>query len=171
MPTLEEMINQIDVSSRTDPEEPSSRTIWQQIKGEWPPLIPPPPPLTLQKVWQYVLLDDPTPPSAEDLVAEAAEEDQRYPECQNAMYRRACPDWLEEKLAFYTEVSRERRWQQIERYVNGGGDLSPERGEWMRHHEDLIRPLIEEAKAEHVARYGEGWLKRALAGIDARRRA
>ena len=41
----------------------------------------------------------------------------------------------------------------------------------MRRHEDLIRPLVEEAKAEHVARYGEGWLKRTLARIDAGRLA
>ena len=80
MPTLEEMINQIDVSSRTENEESGGRTIWQRIKGEWPPLIPQPPLLTLEKVWQYVLLEDPTPPNAGDLIAEAAEEDQRYPE-------------------------------------------------------------------------------------------
>ena len=72
-------------------------------------------------MWQYVLLEDPTPPNAENLAAAAAEEDRRYPECHNAMYRRAYPDWLEEKLAFYTELSRERRWQEIECYLNGGG--------------------------------------------------
>jgi hypothetical protein len=170
MPTLEEMINRIDVASRTKPEEPGTRTIWQQIKGEWPPLIPPPPPLTLEKVWQYVLLEDPTPPNAEDLAAEAAEEDRRYPECHNARYRQANPDWLEGKLAFYTELSRERRWQEIERYLNDGGDLSPERSEWMLDHAGLIRPLIEEAKAEYVACYGEGWLKRALTRISEQRR-
>jgi hypothetical protein len=37
-------------------------------------------------------------------------------------------------------------------------------------HEELIRSLIEKAKAEHVARYGEGWLKRALARIAEQRR-
>jgi hypothetical protein len=155
MPTLEEMINQIDVSSRTDNEEPGGRTIWQRIKGEWPPLIPPPPPLTLEKVWQYVLLEDPTPPNAGDLAAEAAEEDRRYPECHNAMYRRSHPDWLEEQVASSVEYHGYRCWQEMERYLNGGGELSPERNEWIRRHEDLIRPLVEEAKAEHIRRYGE----------------
>jgi hypothetical protein len=155
MPTLEEMINEIDVSSRADPEEPGRRTIWQQIKNEWPPLIPPPLPLTLEKVWQYILLEDPAPPSADDLAAEAAEEDRRYPECHNAMYRRSHPDWLEEQVTSRAEYYGYRRWQEIERYLNGGGDLSPERGEWMRHHEDLIRLLIDKAKVEHIRRYGE----------------
>jgi hypothetical protein len=159
------MVNQIDVSSRIEPEEPGRRTIWQQIKGEWPPLIPPPPPLTLEKVWLYVLLDDPTPPSAKDLAAEAAEEDRRYPECHNAMYRRSHPDWLERDVAFYTELNRERRWQEIERYLNGGSGLPPERSEWLCRHEELIRRLVEEANAEHVRRYGEGWLNRSLARI------
>jgi hypothetical protein len=155
MPTLEEMINETNLSSRNEPEEPVRRTIWQQIKNEWPPLIPPPPPLTLEKVWQYVLLDDSAPPSAEDLAAEAAEEDRRYPECHNAMYRRSHPDWLEEKAASRAEYYGYRRWQELERYLNGGDDLSPERSEWLRRHEDLIRPLVEEAKAEHIRRYGE----------------
>jgi hypothetical protein len=110
-------------------------------------------------VWQYVLLDDPAPPSAEDMVAEAAEEDRRYPECHNAMYRRSHPHWLGEKLAFYTELSGERRWQEMERYLGGGGGLSRERSKWMLDHADLIRPLVDEAKAEHRACYGEGWLK------------
>jgi hypothetical protein len=155
MPTLEEMVNQTNLSSQSEPEVPGTRTIWQQIKGEWPSLIPPPLPLTLEKVWQYVLLEDPTPPSAEDLAAEAAEEDQRYPECHNATYRRFHPDWLEEKVACCAEYHGYRRWQEIERYLAGGGDLSPERSEWLQRHEDLIRPLVEEAKAEHVRRYGE----------------
>lgn len=119
MPTLEEMINQIDVSSRTAPEEPGRRTIWQQIKGEWPPLIPPPPSLTLEKVWQYILLDDPTPPSTEELAAAAAEEDRRYPECAEALYRRQHPGWLEERVAFSAEYHGGRRWQEIEHYLNG----------------------------------------------------
>jgi hypothetical protein len=170
MPTLEEMINHIDVSSRTEPEEPGRRTIWQQIKGEWPSLIPPPLPLTIEKVWQYILLDDPAPPSAEELAANAAEEDRRYPEAQDAMYRRAHPNWLVRDVAFYTELSCERRWQEIERYLDGGSGLPPERSEWLYGHEELLRRLVEEAKAVHVARYGEGWLKRALACIAEQRR-
>jgi hypothetical protein len=155
MPTLEEMINQIGVPSWTDPEEPGRRTIWQEIENEWPPLIPPPLPLTLDKVWQYILLEDPAPPSAEDLSAEAAAEDRRYPECHNAIYRRSHPDWLEEQVASSAEYHGYRRWQEIERYLKGGGDLSPERGEWIRHQEDLIRPLIDEAKVAHIRLYGE----------------
>jgi hypothetical protein len=171
MPTLEEMINQIDVSSRAAPEEPGRRTIWQQIKGEWPPLIPPPPPLTLENVWQYVLLDDPTPPSAEQLAAQAAKEDRDHPECHNAMYRRSHPDWLEEKVGSYAEYHGEQRWKEIERYLNGGSGLSQERSEWLCRHEELIRPLVEEAKAGHVARYGGGRLKRVLASIAEHRRS
>jgi hypothetical protein len=171
MPTLEEMINEFEGSSRTEPKEPAKRTIWQQIKGEWPLLIPPPSPLNLEKVWRYVLLDDPAPPSAEELAVEASEEDRRYPECHNAIYRRSHPDWLEEKVASCAEYHSERRWQEIARYLNGGSGLSPERSEWLRGNEKLIRPLIEAAKAEHVARYGEGWLKRALARIAEDRRS
>jgi hypothetical protein len=78
------------------------------------------------------------------------------------MYRRSHPDWLEEKVASYAEYHGERRWQEIERYLSGGRGLSPERSEWLCRHEELIKPLIEEAKAEHVARYGEGGLKWAL---------
>jgi hypothetical protein len=170
MPTLEEMINLTNLSSQNEPKEPVRRTVWQQIKNEWPPFIPPSPPLTLERVWQYVVLDDPAPPTAVDLATEAAEEVRCYPECHNAMYRRSHPDWLERDVAFYTELSRERRWQEIERYLNDGGDLSQERRSWMLGHADLIRPLVEEAKAEHRAHYGEGWLKRALARIAERRR-
>lgn len=69
------------------------------------------------------------------------------------------------------EYHSERRWQEIERYLNGGSGLSPERSEWLSGHEELIRPLIDAVKAEHVARYGEGWLKRALARIPEQRRS
>jgi len=81
------------------------------------------------------------------------------------MYRRSCPNRLDEKVAFYTEFARERRWQEVERYLNGGGGLSPERSEWMFDRADLVRPLVEKAKAEHRTSYGEGWLKRAVACI------
>jgi hypothetical protein len=170
MPTFEEMINEFGSSLRTELKEPTRRTIWQQIKDEWPPLNPPPPPLTLEKVWKYILLDDPAPPSAEELAAEAAKEDREYPECHGVVYRRSHPDWLEEKVAFLTELSHERRWREVERCLDDTSDHSPERSEWLRHHEALIRPLVEEAKAEHIRRYGEGWLKRALARIAEHRR-
>jgi hypothetical protein len=112
---------------------------------------------------RHILLDDPTPPSTEELAAAAAEEDRRYPECPEALYRRQHPGWLEERVAFSAEYHRGRRWQEIERYLNGGSGLSPERSEWLCRNEELIQPLVEEAKAEHVARYSEGGLKRALA--------
>src|SRR5262249_16291344 len=131
------------------------RTIWQQIKGEWPPLIPPPLPLSLERVWQHILLEDPAPPSAEDLAAEAAEEDRCHPESQGARFRRSNPDWLEEKMAFYAAYHGYRRWQEIEHYLNTSGDLSPERSEWMQRHADAIRHLVGEAKAAHIRRYGE----------------
>jgi hypothetical protein len=73
-------------------------------------------------------------------------------------------------VAFAAEYHSERRWQEIERHLNGGGGFSPERCEWLCGNEELIRPLIEMAKAEHVAGYGEGWLKRALARIAEQRR-
>ena len=63
------------------------------------------------------------------------------------------------------------RWQEIERYLDGGNGLMPERIAWLCRHEELIRPLVEAAKDEHVARYGEGWLKRTLAGTADQRRA
>jgi hypothetical protein len=165
MTTFEEMINEFGGSPQAEPQEPTRRTIWQQIKDEWPPLIPPPLPLTLEKAWQYILLDDPAPPSAEELAAEAAKEDREYPECHGALYRRSHPDWLENDVAIYTELSHERRWGELERCLDGGLGLPDERRDWLLRHEDVIRPLIAAAKAEHVAHYGGGWLKRALARI------
>ena len=90
------------------------------------------------------MLDEaPTPPSAEDLVAAAAEEERRYPECQEAHYRRQHPGWLEERprSAYHGEC----RLQGIEVYLSGGRDLAPERREWLSH-EELIRLLTEAAR-------------------------
>lgn len=173
MATLEEMIKSFGLTQGAERQEGPTRTIWQRIKDEWPEFRPPPVPragLTLEWVWRHVLDDDPTPPSAEELAAAAAEEDRRYPECQEALYRRQHPDWLEERVAFSAEYHGERRWQGIEDHLNSGRGLPPERIEWLRRHEDLIRALVEKAKAKHVARYGEGWLKRALARIAEQRR-
>jgi len=177
MATLQEMVERYGAeppAPRPDRQKIPARTVWQRIKGEWPEFRPPPVPrtgLTLEWVWLHVLDDDPAPPSAEELSADASEEDRRYPECHNAMYRRSRPNWLEEKVASYTELARERRWQEVERYLNGGGGLSPKRSEWVLDRADLIRPLVEAAKAEHVACYGEGWLKRAVARIAEQRRS
>lgn len=174
MATLEEMIKSFDAAPRPERQEVPARTIWQRIKGEWPEFRPPPIPrtgLTLEWVWRRVLDEDPTPPSAEEMAAAAAEEDRRFPECQEALYRRQHPEWLEERMTFAAEYHSEQRWQEVERYLDGGRGLPPERMEWLRRHEELIRALVEKAKDEHLARYGDGWLKRALARIAEQRRS
>jgi hypothetical protein len=164
MPTFEEMVEGFGAPPVAAPGETAEQRVWRRIKGKWLPFHPPPLPRTgssLEWVWRFVLDDDPAPPTTEQLRGEAALEDEKFPECHNALYRRSHPDWLEEKLSCYTEYHSERRWRRIEDYLDGAGGLPAERLAWLRAHEEAVRPVIEEAKAEHFRRYSVGtfWLR------------
>ena len=54
-------------------------------------------------------------PFTEKLAAAAAEVNRCYPECQDALYRRQYPGWLEERMAFTVEYHDEQHWQGIQR--------------------------------------------------------
>jgi hypothetical protein len=162
MPTLEQLIAKYGRTPAPDPEEPlSEAALWRWMAGgELRPFDPPEAPreLTLEWLWRHVIdgLDGAvTPPTADELKAEAEAEDRRFPETPAAMYRRAHSDWLPEKLEWNARYYSRQRWEGVESVLDGGARQTPERLAWLRAREALIRPLIEAAKAEHFRRYPE----------------
>jgi hypothetical protein len=163
VPSLEELIEQFGVAPLVPLEDPDEAA-WRILKGEWPRFSPPPIPrsgLTLDWLWVHVLGETPDGPDAEELRAAAEAEDRAAPETAAAQYRRAHPDWLEQKLAWNAEYYAGRTWQRLEQcFRDHGSDLRPERVDWLRAHEEIIRHVLEAAKAAHYRRYSIGtfWL-------------
>jgi hypothetical protein len=159
VPTLEELIEQFGVASPPEVPESPEDAAWRRLRGEWPAFAPPPLPragLTIEWLWQHVLDDAPDGPDAEELRSSAEAEDRLWPETVDAQYRRAHPQWLDEKLAWNAEYCGRRRWERLEEIFEHGGGLPPERVDWLRAHEEAVRPVLEEAKAAHFRRYSIG---------------
>ena len=162
MATLQETVERYGAEPRApklERQKIPQRTVWQRIKGEWPEFDPPRIPasgLTIVWLWLHVLDDDPTPPTAEEIAAEAAEADRRHPETQEAGYRRSHSDWLERRLASNAEYYSHQAWHELEAALDGRRGLPGERLAWLQTHERAIRALIENAKAEHRRRWPVG---------------
>jgi hypothetical protein len=109
----------------------------------------------LRWIWWHILDDNPDPPSAEEIAAEAADEDQRYPECHGAMFRRRHPDWLACKVESAAEYHSYRAWHELRAALDGNRGLPGERLRWLQTHEPAIRGLIADVKAEHRRRWPE----------------
>jgi hypothetical protein len=166
MPTLEELIAQVN-TARPRPEAPEPDPS-QLLDREWPPFDPPAAlprrlRLTVEWLWEALWGEMPYQPDAFDLARGAAEHDTRFPKSQEARYRRENPDWLAETVAFYVECWSDHRWRRVEQLL--GANASREAGwsatdlrriAWLRQHEEAIRPVLEQAKAEHFRRYGIG---------------
>lgn len=135
------------------------RTVWERIGNKWPPFDPPripPTGLSIRWLWWHVLDDNMDPPSAEQLAAAAREEDQRFPEGEGARYRRRFPDWLEREVESAAEYCSFESWHGLEQALEGRRRLPADRQGWLRKHEAEIRPLLEDARANHRRRWPEG---------------
>jgi hypothetical protein len=161
MPTLEELIASVNAEA---PEvEIVGPEVWRGLDATWqpPPSLPPLEELSLDwlraVLWHEVLGE----PDAAEIARKAEEYDREHPESQEAVYRRANPNWLREKVEGYQEYFSEYRWVRIEQLLvtatgrpeHGWQRPDRQRIAWLRENADVIRPLLEEAEAEHHRRY------------------
>jgi hypothetical protein len=141
-------------------------TTWLRLPlGSWPPFPDPAPSwprnADLETLWA-VLWDAemPAPPDPGEVLAEAEEERRLYPESIAVRQRAADPDWLQKTMNRYACYSSERAWHQIELLLRthpGTARLSPteqRRIAWAHKRADKIRPIVDQARSEHEARYG-----------------